>query len=66
VSALGTLDPIGHYDSIFVSFCYECGLEEGGNLSAAQYLSLAIVQARSRRAMPVHVCCLCMDIELFR
>jgi hypothetical protein len=66
VSALGTLDPIGLSNSKFVSFCYACGLEEGGKVSAAQYLSMAIQQARSRRAMTVHVCCLCMDIELFR
>jgi hypothetical protein len=66
VSALGTLDPIGLSNSIFVLFCYVRGLEEGGKVSAAQYLSLAIQQARSGRAIPVHICCLCMDIELLR
>jgi hypothetical protein len=66
VGVLRTLDLIGISNSKFESFYYACGLEEGGKVSAVQYLSLAIKQARSRMPMPVHVCCLYMDIELFR
>jgi hypothetical protein len=65
VSAVGKLGPIELTNSKFVSFCYACRLEEGCKVSAAKYMSLAIQQAHYRRAMPVRICCLCMDIELF-
>ncbi|KAH0602332.1 uncharacterized protein H6S33_009783 [Morchella sextelata] len=56
VSALKMLDPIGLSYSKFVSFCYAYELEEGGKVLTDQYLSVAIQQARYRRAMPGGQC----------